>query len=241
MKTVAIIQARIQSTRLPAKVLCDIEGKTMLQRVVERVSQAKRIDEVVVATSNTPADEILIEHCKHQGWSYFAGSESDVLSRYWLAANACSADQVVRITSDCPLIDPEVIDSVVEVCDREDVDYACNFFPLRYFPRGLDCEIIRLDALRRVHEAALADRYREHVTLYIYDSPQSDISIGSVVADVDHGAMRWTVDTPEDLELVREIYRYFGESAFSWHDVLDACSRHPGWMLINSETMQKVA
>lgn len=241
MKTVAVVQARIQSTRLPAKVLSEIHGKTMLQRVVERTAKASQIDEIVVATSNTAADAVLIEYCHHMGWHVVAGSEDDVLSRYQTAAEETSADRIVRITSDCPLIDCHVIDSVIEVSQQLDVDYACNFFPLRYFPRGLDCEVLKRETLERVNREAVEPRHREHVTLLIYDRPREKFSVGSVVAPTDHSDLRWTVDTPQDLRLVQEIYGWFGEADFDWTEVVNAYRQNPSWLSINHGTMQKVA
>lgn len=241
MKTVAIIQARIQSTRLPAKVLREIGDQTMLERVVTRTRMADKIDEVVIATSNTPADEILLEHCRANDWNYVAGSEHDVLSRYVAATNQFEADRIVRITSDCPLIDPDIIDQVVDVSDRQDVDYACNFYPLRYFPRGLDCELITRETLMRVDRLATSARQREHVTLQIYEGGEDSYQIGSVIAPKDWSHLRWTVDTFEDLELVRSIYAAMDTSDFRWTDVLRAYEENPHWLTINHGTMQKVA
>ena len=242
MSTVAVIQARIQSTRLPAKVLREIAGKTMLQQVVQRTQQANDVDEVVVAIPDGPADEILLELIKTQGWNYVIGSEQDVLSRYVAAADKTGATRVVRITSDCPLIDPELIDEVLRCQQQHESDYACNFYPNRFYPRGLDCEVITRSALRRVDRLAKLDRHREHVTLMIYESASTGrFSIASSVCPIDASAFRWTVDTLDDLKLVREIYDHFGDRNFGWRDVLNAYQEHDSWRTINHETLQKVA
>ena len=241
-RTVAIIQARLGSTRLPGKVLRDIAGKTMIQRVVERVQQANTLDEIVIATTNEPADQELVDFCESQAWNVFIGREHDVLDRYVKTAKKHSADRIVRITSDCPLIEPTIIDQVVN--SLGDHDYACNFHPLRRFPQGLDCEILTRSTLEKIDQLANQQRYREHVTLYVYRN-ETRFSIGSVLSEEDHSYLRWTVDTAEDLELVRTIYEYFeqslGESNFTWEQIITACHSHPEWLEINQHTKQKVA
>ncbi|MEL7496874.1 MAG: glycosyltransferase family protein [Planctomycetota bacterium] len=244
MKTVAVIQARIQSTRLPAKVLRSIGSQTMLQRVVHRVSQAREVDEVVVAIPESEADQILVDYAQQQGWRTSVGSEQDVLSRYVDAAKATEADRIVRITSDCPLIDPGIIDEVVLARERENADYACNFYPLRHYPRGLDCEVLTRPALMRLDQLAQQPKHREHVTLFVYDRPSGQSPVfrmASVFTPQDYSEFRWTVDTPQDLQLVRDIYQHFGESSFDWRDVLSAYEMHEGWLKVNQGTMQKVA
>ena len=242
MSTVAVIQARIQSTRLPAKVLREIAGKPMLEWVVERTRSALEVDEVVVAIPDSPSDELLLDFVKSKGWHFVSGSEHDVLSRYVLAAEKMDASRVVRITSDCPLIDPGLIDDVLNCQRNNDSDYACNFYPRRLFPRGLDCEVITRSALHRLDRLAKMDRHREHVTLLVYETAATgQFSIASTVSPIDGSGLRWTVDTPEDLELVRVIYEHFGSAEFGWRDVLAAYQDHESWKRINHETLQKVA
>ena len=159
-RTVAIIQARLGSTRLPGKVLRDIAGKTMIQRVVERVQQANTLDEIVIATTNEPADQELVDFCESQSWNVFTGSEYDVLDRYVKTAKEYSADRIVRITSDCPLIEPTIIDQVVNSLGHH--DYACNFHPLRRFPQGLDCEILTRSTLEKIDQLANQQRKVAH-------------------------------------------------------------------------------
>ncbi|MFK7767058.1 MAG: NTP transferase domain-containing protein [Mariniblastus sp.] len=238
-RTVAIIQARLGSTRLPRKVLRDIAGKTMIERVVERVQQAKLIDDIVIATTTEPCDVELIEFCERQGWNVFAGSEHDVLSRYVKAATHFDADNIVRITSDCPLLDSRVIDEVISALSPEH-DYACNFHPERKYPRGLDCEILTRSTLNRIDKLATEQRFREHVTLFIYQN-EGEFSIGSTACEQDNSHLRWTVDTPEDLELVRSIYDHFGRTKFDTRQIISAYNSHQQWLLINQNTQQKVA
>ncbi len=239
MKVVAVIQARVGSTRLPNKVLLNLAGEPMLARCVSRVSRAPNLDEIVVATTVEQGDEAIVRLCTEFGWPYFRGSEEDVLDRYYRTAIAYNADIVVRVTSDCPLIDPEIIDRLVrEFLDRQpDADYACNVLPRRTFPRGLDTEVIRLDVLERAWREDTNPLWREHVTTYIQRDPR--FRIHCVVNEVDLSYMRWTVDTPEDLAFSRCVYEHFGHSRFSWHDVLSALEEHPEWLEINGRIRQK--
>ncbi|MDT7947017.1 MAG: glycosyltransferase family protein [Thermoflexus sp.] len=240
MKTVAIVQARMGSTRLPGKVLQDLAGEPMLARVVNRTCRAKTLQEVVIATTTNTVDDVIVKLCEARGWSWFRGSEEDVLDRYYRAAKKYQADFIVRITSDCPLIDPEVIDQVVqEFLERQpEVDYASNTWPRRTFPRGLDTEVMRMDVLERAWREDRNPAWREHVTPYIYRNPDR-FRIHNVVSPVDYSAMRWTVDTQEDLAFVRQIYDYFGHDRFSWREVLKVLEEHPEWLEINRGVRQK--
>ncbi len=246
-RTVAIIQARMQSTRLPGKVLREIAGKPMLEHVVERTAAASLVDDVMVATSQAAADQALLEYCQQMGWTAIAGDEHDVLGRYVLAARESAAEQIVRITSDCPLIDPELIDQVIARGQLSRADYCCNFFPFRHFPRGLDCEFLTVKTLERVHQLAVESRHREHVTLFLYDqqltrtNARPDFTLDGIVADQDWSQHRWTVDTGEDLQLIRTIYETFGETVFGWRDVLSLVQSRPELQTINQGTVQKVA
>jgi spore coat polysaccharide biosynthesis protein SpsF len=240
MKTVAIVQARMGSTRLPGKVLQDLAGEPMLARVVNRTCRAKTLQEVVIATTTNTVDDVIVKLCEARGWSWFRGSEEDVLDRYYHAAKKYQADFIVRITSDCPLIDPEVIDHVVqEFLERQpEVDYASNTWPRRTFPRGLDTEVMRMDVLERAWREDRNPAWREHVTPYIYRNPDR-FRIHNVVSPVDYSAMRWTVDTQEDLAFVRKVYDYFGHDRFSWREVLKVLEEHPEWVEINRGVRQK--
>lgn len=240
MKRVAIVQARMGSTRLPGKVLLDVMGQTMLERVVNRTHRAKAIDEVIVATTTEPADDAVESVCHKNKWGCFRGSEHDALDRYYQAALTHGAGIVVRITADCPLIEPQVVDRVVkEFLDRQPhVDYACNFLPQRTFPRGLETEVMRFDVLERAWREDKDPIWREHVTVYIYRNPHFFHLHG--VADVlDNSHMRWTVDTAEDLAFVRRIYAHFRDDDFSWVEVLNALKENREWLEINKNIVQR--
>lgn len=239
MKNVAIIQARMGSTRLPGKVLREINGMTMLDRVVRRVMRCRFIDEVVVATSDLPMDLAIVNHCRDYGYSVFTGDHLDVLNRFVKAANKFEADRIVRITADCPLIDNQIIDQIVIQLENDPLlDYACNFFPNRMYPRGLDAEAFTLATLEMADKLSRDPAQREHVTLQIYQNP-SLYRIGSVQPKQNHSHLRWTVDTAEDLQLVNLIYKHFGHQRFNWHQVLEAYNSNPHWLSINAETVQK--
>ena len=242
MKTVAIIQARLGSIRLPGKVLHQICGQPMISRVVDRVAQCKNIDEIVIATTEEERDDLLVDFCKQQGWNCIRGSEMDVLSRFVVAAEKYDADTIVRVTSDCPLVDPELVDQVVDSLG-DDYDCACNFFPQRLYPRGLDAEAITRETLLRLDREARDPRHREHVTLKMYEQPSS-FRIASVLNRLDHSYLRWTVDTKEDLELVQTIFTHFSnvdQTEFGYADVMRALSKNWQWCHINREISQKVA
>lgn len=238
-KVVAIIQARMGSTRLPGKVLLDLAGEPMLARVVNRSRRAKTLQETVVATTMKPEDEAIVELCAERGWPYFRGSEDDVLDRYYRAAMQYQADVVVRITSDCPLIEPEIVDWVVqEFLEEKPLDYASNVLPPRTFPRGLDVEVMAFDALECAWREDNYPAWREHVTPYVYRHP-GRFALRAVVNNVDLSSMRWTVDTPDDLTFARCIYDYFGHDRFSWWEVLAVLEHHPEWLEINQQVVQK--
>jgi glutamate-1-semialdehyde 2,1-aminomutase/spore coat polysaccharide biosynthesis protein SpsF len=226
MRTVAIVQARMASTRLPGKVLADLAGRPMLARVVERVRWAASVERVVVATSTSPADDAVARFCAHSGVACFRGAEHDVLDRFCQAARAHEADTVVRITADCPLLDPEVIDRVVGALRRDDADYASNVNPPTY-PDGLDVEAFTFAALARAWEQARTPAEREHVTPYLRHSGRFRTS--NVSHHTDLSRHRWTVDEPADLEFVRAVYeRFNGSAAFGLEDVLAYLASEPG-------------
>ncbi|MFW6135295.1 MAG: cytidylyltransferase domain-containing protein [Chloroflexota bacterium] len=240
MRVVAIVQARMGSTRLPGKVLLDLAGEPMLTRVMERLARAERLDEVVVATTVEPADDAIVELSRDRSWPCFRGSQRDVLDRTYRSAKAYQADAVVRVTSDCPLIDWGLVDRVVEefLARQPQVDYASNTMPNRTFPRGLDTEVVRFDALERAWCMDDNPAWREHVTPYVRRHPELFGAYG-VANDEDLSRMRWTVDAPQDLAFVRRIYEHFGHDRFSWVDVLSVLERHPEWVEINRGVKQK--
>jgi spore coat polysaccharide biosynthesis protein SpsF len=240
MKIVAIIQAHMGSTRLPGKVLADICGRPMLIRVIERVKKAARVDELVVATSNLAGDDAIVACCSPVNVVCFRGSDSDVLDRFTMAAHSASADVIVRITSDCPLIDSEVIDHVIDrfLASAPPVDYASNKIP-QSFPRGLDTEVFTRGSLERAWRDARERYQRTHVTPYIYEHP-GVFRLLSVTSETDRADWRWTVDTVEDLRFVRGIYSRLGaEGTFTWRDVVELLEREPSLADINRNVRQK--
>jgi spore coat polysaccharide biosynthesis protein SpsF len=241
-RVVAIIQARMGSSRLPGKVLLDLAGKPMLQWVVERVRQSTLVDETVVATTIDPADARIAEFCGQQGIPFTRGSLQDVLDRYYQAAVQHKADVVVRVTADCPLIDPQVIDHVLKRFTEAQVDFAANRLPppwKRTWPIGLDTEVVTFAALRRAWQEAALPFEREHVMPYFYDT-EGRFKTLLVDHDPDYGHLRWTVDTPQDLQLVRRIAEHFSSRMdFSWLEILDFTQSHPELSSINADVRAK--
>ncbi len=240
MNVVAIIQARMGSTRVPGKVLEDICGQPMLARTARRVQRARGVDTVVVATTVRAEDDVVEELCQAEGWACYRGNETDLLDRYYQAAQQQSADVIVRITSDCPLIDPSVVDLVLqEFLGHEPLlDYASNINPTRTFPRGLDVEVVRFEALEVAWREDSNPSWREHVTPYIHLNPDR-FSIRCIKHETDCSEWRWTVDTPQDLKLVRLIYGFFGNDVFTWQDARALMLDRPDWARINSDVVQK--
>jgi spore coat polysaccharide biosynthesis protein SpsF len=240
MKTTAIVQARMGSTRLPGKVLLDLGGQTVLARVVRRLGRAKRIDEILVATTTASADDAIAHEC---GWlrvGCFRGSEPDVLDRYYAAATGAGAQVVVRITSDCPLIDPAIVDQTVQTFFDQHADCASNVSP-RTFPRGLDTEVFSLTALDRAWHEATAPCQREHVTPYFYEHPELFRS-ASFCGSQDYSHLRWTLDTQDDLQLIRTIYdRFDNRDDFDWREAIALMEREPELEQSNAHVVQKTA
>lgn len=238
MNVVAIVQARMGSTRLPGKVLEDLGGKTMLARVVDRAGRSPLLDDVVVATTTSDDDDLVSAECERLGVATFRGPEQDVLERYQLAADRFDADVVVRITGDCPLIDPEEIDHVVRAFLDERPDYASNILE-RTLPRGLDTEAIARTALGVAHAEAGGPHERAHVTPFLYEHPERFdlLSVRSDV-DVDHSDLRWTVDATEDLELVRELFAR-GAGEMGWREIARLFEEEPSLASINATVPQK--
>lgn len=232
-KIVAIIQARVNSKRLPSKVLMDIEGQTMLERVVNRVKEAKTMDEVVVATTVSEEDNAIAKLCEEHGWFCFRGSEPDVLDRFYQVSCLFKADAIVRINADCPLVDPKVIDTVVNkfLSSYPNIDYASNVLP-RTYPRGLDTEVIGIRALQS--EWKTSSKWREHVTLNIRNNYERFRMVN--VSNVeDYSYMRWCVDTLADLEFARKVFGYFGDGNFHFKDVLQLLEKHPDWVIRDTQ------
>lgn len=232
MKVVAIIQARMGSTRLPGKVLLDLGGKTALERVVDRCRAISGVHEVVVAVPEGPADEPLRRLCARIGVVCRAGSEQDVLDRFYRAAKASRADVVLRITADCPLLDPEVAGRVLRALIRQKAAYANNVCPPT-FPDGLDVEAFRFSSLETAWKKARKPVEREHVTVYLRDRPEL-FPFAAVTHSRDLSGLRWTLDEPRDLEFLRAIYGLVnGGSRFE--DVLKLLEKEPKLTEINGK------
>lgn len=240
-KVVCIIQARMGSTRLPGKVLKDLFGKTVLEHLIERVKQSKLIDEIIIATTESEKDNAIVEQAEKSGVKYFRGSEKDVLNRYYNAAKESNAAIVVRITSDCPLIDPFIIDDVIRFFQENDysiVTNAGNDLNQRTYPRGLDVEVFSFEALQKAFKYATENYQREHVTPYIYEHAEK---IYYYKNNIDYSNYRWTLDTEEDFELISMIYKllYRGEHDFYFDDILKVFEQHPELSKINEHVEQK--
>jgi spore coat polysaccharide biosynthesis protein SpsF (cytidylyltransferase family) len=256
-RVVAIIQARMSSSRLPGKVLLDIAGGPMLARVFTRTSRAKSVYQVLVATTTDASDDPVAACCDSMGILYTRGSLHDVLDRYYQAASQSRADVVVRITGDCPVIDPVLIDDCVNTLLDGSFDFACNRLPppfTRTYPIGLDTEVCTFAALEVAWNVAKETFHREHVMPYLYEgvslvtenrslstgTSQRGFRIAQLHHDPNYGRMRWTVDTPEDLEFMRQVYgRFDGRDDFTWKEVLALVQREPELAAINSTVRHK--
>lgn len=256
-RVVAILQARMGSSRLPGKVMMDIAGQPMLARVYIRSARSAAVDETIVATTTDAADDPIAEYCDFSGIPCTRGSQFDVLDRYYRAALQAEADVVVRITADCPVIDPVLVDAVVKAVTQDQFDFACNRLPPpwgRTYPIGLDTEVVLFRNLERAVREAKEPQQREHVMPFFYEG----VKLGSVNRQLetgvsprgfkiallhhttDFGEYRWTVDTGEDLEFIRQVYsRFDGRDDFSWKEILDLVHDEPELMEINAGVKHK--
>ena len=238
MRTVAIIQARMGSSRLPGKVLVELGGTTMLGQVVRRVRDAWQISDVVVATSTAADDGAVAREAERLGAWVHRGPEADVLARFVGAARSVCADVIVRLTADCPLLDAGVIDLVVGALGPT-VDYASNTHD-RTFPRGLDVEALHRDTLERIARLGTSQAAREHVTAFVMEQPAL-FRIVQVAAEVDDSDLRWTVDTADDLAMVRGLYEALGldRAVRPYRDVVAAVRERPELAAGNAHVRQK--
>ena len=234
MTTLAILQARTSSTRLPGKVLKPLLGKPMLARQIERLKRARTLDELVVATSTDPSDDALEALSDAEGVACYRGSLDDVLDRFYRAALMRSPSHVVRLTGDCPLSDPVVVDRTVRFYEEGGFDYASNALEPT-FPDGLDVEIFRFSALEEAWREARLPAFREHVTLFIYRHPER-FRTGSYRNATNLAHLRWTVDEPSDYEFVKRVYEalYPAKPEFGMEDVIRFIAAHPEACALNS-------
>jgi len=238
-KVLAIIQARLESTRLKGKVLKEVIGKPLLWYIVNRLQDSVELSDIILAIPNSKPNNKLEDFAREVEIKCFRGSEEDVLSRYYNAASAFGGDLIVRITADNPLIDPRLIDSTILSHLSTQADYTYS----RGFPLGLNSEVINFIALERAFKEASQDCEREHVTPYLYQNPNLfKINIIEAIGKLKRPELRFTVDTEEDLALIREIYRqlYHDKQLFCAEDVIDLLDRYPEMLAINSHIKQKV-
>lgn len=235
MITAIIVQARMSSTRLPGKILLPIMGRPLLEYQFERLRRVRTADKIIIATTENPVDQVIVDWaCKH-GVDYFRGSESDVLSRYYHAARDAGASTVVRCNSDCPLIDPDVIDLITTSYQeqRHLYDYVSNILQPTY-PTGMHTEVFSFESLEKAHFNAHEPLDREHVTPYIYHRPNT-FRLKNIALDQDLSWHRWTIDHPEDFDFISRIYNalYPTNPLFVMADVLEILQQHPEWLRIN--------
>jgi spore coat polysaccharide biosynthesis protein SpsF len=240
MKIGVIIQARMGSTRLPGKIMKDLKGKTVLEHVIERVKQSKYIDDIIIATTIHNRDSIIESEALKCGVKVFRGSEDDVLSRYYYAAKENDLDVIVRITSDCPLIDSKILDEIIQFYTKSKYDIVSNAgsdLINRTYPRGLDIEVFSYEVLKNSFNQASEKYQREHVTPYIYEN----FSVAYYKSDVDYSVYRLTLDTDEDLELIATIYEYLyqGKHDFYLRDIIQLFKKYPELTGINAHIEQK--
>ena len=229
------------STRLPGKVLMKICNKTIINLIIERLRQCKKVDDIILAIPNTNQNDVLEEYAKKLGCHYYRGSENDVLSRYYQTANHFDVTDIVRVTGDCPLIDPILVDLMIEHYLKEEVDYVAIGIEGN-FPRGLDAEIFSFKTLEKVNAEAHHIYEREHVTPYIYEHPEYfKTKFIEASGKLRRPDLRLTVDTTEDLKFVKEIFKnlYKEDQLFYTEDVIDFLDSHPELLSINALVSQK--
>lgn len=224
MRKIIIVQARMTSTRLPGKVMMEVAGRPMLAQQLRRLKRCVQVDDIVVATTTNVADNPVAELARNEQVGCFRGSEHDVLSRYVGAAREAGADVIIRVTADCPLIDPQITDRIIkELTDNaKECDYAGNVL-CRTYPRGLDCEAFFSDTLLRVDRMAKTRAAREHVTTFIRSERPDLFLFRSIEDSQDNSDLRWTVDTHQDMDFVKRVYDELdlGASQTTYREIID--------------------
>jgi spore coat polysaccharide biosynthesis protein SpsF len=228
------------SSRLPGKILSELAGRPMLAQQLRRLRRCKRLDELCIATTVNAADDPVVELARAEGVAWFRGSESDVLGRYLGAARQTRAELVVRVTSDCPLIDAETLDAVVALALDAPCDYASNTMQ-RTFPRGLDAEALFADVLERLGRLATSTPAREHVTWFLHRERPELFVTRQLVDTEDHSDLRWTVDTADDLALVRAIYAHagLGDRDVPYRELVRLVRAEPELVAMNAHVAQR--
>jgi spore coat polysaccharide biosynthesis protein SpsF len=232
---IAIVQARMSSSRLPGKVLMPILGEPMLHRQLERVAQAKLVDKVIVATSVEASDDPIEAFCDTIDQPCFRGDLNNVLNRFYQCTQKYDPDHIIRLTGDCPLVDPDLIDEVIELHLQGNYDYTTNAYPQSY-PNGLDVEIMTRETMNKIHQNATTPDELEHVTFYVREHCE-DFSIGDLVCPEDLSDQRWTVDYPQDFTLITSIYEelYPESKYFDYHQVMILYQRRPKLFTVNQQ------
>lgn len=240
MKVVAIIQARMGSTRLPGKVMRSLGKHTVLGWVIRRVAACVGVDQVVVATTAAAEDDLIAAEAERHGAGVFRGSEANVLSRYTGAARMSGATTVVRVTSDCPFFDPLVLTAMLQRFALGGVDYLSNTWGRRTWPRGLDAEVFSRAVLEQCEREAREPYEFEHVTPYIYTHPER-FALAGYESPVDHSDHRWTLDTPEDWALIEQVHQALeaGDRLYRTEEILNWLQAHPEVFALNAQVQQK--
>lgn len=241
LKVVIIVQARMGSSRLPGKILKEVLGKPLLSYEIERLKNVKLADELLIATTTNSLDQTVVDLCFKEKVVVFRGSEEDVLLRYHEAAKVSHADVIVRLTADCPLIDPKIVDEAIHLflTHHPNYDYLSNVQE-RTYPRGMDVEVFSRKSLEEAFRCAKVNEEREHVTLYFYRHPEKFRIMGFQTQE-DHSHLRLTVDTSHDFALIRQIieHLYPAKPRFSLADILKLLKKYPDWCELNRHVKQK--
>lgn len=237
MKTIAIIQARMSSERLPGKVLKDICGMPAIKRIVLRASVSENLNKIIIATSDSDNDDVLADYCVKEGFNVFRGSLNNVLQRFYLCATEERADIIVRLTGDNTLIDATVIDAAIDFFKKNEMDYI---YYREGLPLGMAVEIFSYQALKKTYEMAQDRECIEHVTLFMYKNPElfKTFKVG-MIGENDYSCLRWTMDTEEDYLLIKSIYKYMSKDLFGYEEVLEAYQKNSSWKELNSMIDQK--
>lgn len=232
----AIIQARMGSSRLPGKIMLNVCGKSMLEHLIDRIKNSKKLDKIIVATSTNPEDDEIVNFCSLNNISFFRGSENDVLSRYFETAKFFSVNTIIRLTADTPILDSNTIDKIIQVYQENNFDFVSNSSPLpRTYPDGYNVEILSFEILEKIHKNAVNPSDREHVTTFITMQPEK-FNLYRVDYSKDLSKYRFNLDYEEDYQLIKCIFENFYEKNpnFLLEDVVNWLNEHPEILKINS-------
>jgi glutamate-1-semialdehyde aminotransferase/spore coat polysaccharide biosynthesis protein SpsF (cytidylyltransferase family) len=236
LKIIALVQARMGSTRLPGKVMKTVVNSPVIELLLKRLSLSKRINQIILATSQNPENGALVEHVSNLGFTVFQGNENDVLDRFYQASKIYQGDIIVRITGDCPFVDPVLVDSIIDKFIEGQFDYFTNTLPPT-FPDGLDVEVFSFEVLEKATIESSKSTEREHVTPYLRNS--NGIKKGNYISDSDYSNLRWTLDEYSDLEFINEVFEKFKPNIhFSWKEILKLIHESPGLNLLNQHIMR---